>query len=225
MKKRRGDPVFDLERAYADCHEVALGLVGGTLRGRALDLGAGQGRLSQALAERGFEVTAADINEDQFRARGVRFLKLNLNRSLPLPAESFDLVMAVEVLEHLEAPRSFVREIYRVLTPGGLAIVSTPNITSIPSRLFFLATGWFDLFVPSRKRLRDPLSAEADGHISPVPGWLLRHFFREAGFGLVRKKYSMAYFPLVPRPLLSCLRGPLLGRVGIYAVRKPKPAA
>lgn len=224
MKKRRGDPVFDLERAYADCHEIALSLVDGAPRGRALDLGAGQGRLSQALADRGFDVTAADVNGEQFRARGVRFAKLDLNRPLPLPGGSFDVVLAVEILEHLEAPRVFVREIHRVLKPGGVAVITTPNITSIPSRLFFLVTGFFDLFVPSRKRLKDPLSAEADGHISPLPGWLLRHFFREAGFGIEGMRYTMAYLPLVPRRLLSLLRGPLFGRVGIYAVRKAAEA-
>src|SRR5512135_132533 len=129
MKKRRGDPVFTLERAYADCHEVALSLVDGPDRGRALDLGAGQGRISQALAERGFDVTAVDVNEEQFRAAGVPFVKLDLNRTLPFPEESQALVVAVEILEHLEAPRRFVREIYRVLRPGGLAVISTPNIS------------------------------------------------------------------------------------------------
>ena len=222
MRKRRGDPVFDLERAYADCHEIALGLVEGAPRGPALDLGAGQGRISRALAERGFDVTAADVNEDQFRAREVPFFKLDLNRPLPFPAQSYDLVMAVEILEHLEAPRSFAREIYRVLKPGGLAVVTTPNIGSIPSRLFFLATGFFDLYVPTRKRLKDPLCGEADGHISLLPGWLLSHFFREAGFTLEKKRYTMAYIPLVPRVFLSFLRGPLLGRSGIYAFRKPE---
>ncbi len=222
MKKRRGDPVFNLERAYADCHEVALSLVDGMARGRALDLGAGQGRVSRALAVRGFEVTAVDVNGDQFRAVEVPFVKSDLNRTLPFPGKSCDLVVAVEILEHLEAPRRFVREIYRVLRPGGLAVVSTPNIASIPSRLFFLATGFFDLYVPSRKRLKDALSAEADGHISPMPGWLLSHFLREAGFRIEKRKYTMAYIPLVPRGILTFLRGPLLGRVGIYAVRKPE---
>jgi len=220
--RRLRDPVFDLERAYADCHEIALSLVEGTPRGRALDLGAGQGALSQALRERGFDVTAADVNLEQFRARNVPFAKLDLNRPLPFPEEKYELVLAVEILEHLEAPRAFVREIFRVLKPGGLAVVTTPNITSIPSRILFLATGFFDLYVPTKKRLKDPLSAEADGHISPLPGWLLFYFFREAGFGIERKKYTMAYVPLVPRMVLSFLRGPLLGRVGVYAVRKPK---
>jgi SAM-dependent methyltransferase len=221
MKKNRKDPVFDLERAYADSHRVALRLAGGEPPGKALDLGAGQGAISQALKDRGFEVTATDVNTAQFRASGVPCLKLDLNRPLPFPDGSFDLVMAIEILEHLESPRAFLREIFRLVRPGGLAVVTTPNITSLPSRVLFLATGWFDLFVPTRKRLVDPLDAGADGHITPLPAWLLRYDLRETGFGLERTGYSMAYVPGVPRAVLRFFHGPLSGRVGLYAVRRP----
>lgn len=189
--------------------------------GRALDLGAGQGALSHALKLRGFDVTAADINTGQFRAPGVLCAKLDLNKPLPFPDGDFDLVMAVEVLEHLESPRAFLREVYRVLRPGGLAVVSTPNITSLPSRLFFLATGWFDLFVPTRRRLEDPLDVAADGHITPLPGWLVRYDLREAGFELGDTRFTMAYVPLVPRAVLRYFRGRLAGRIGLYAARRP----
>ena len=221
MKKNRKDPVFDLERAYADCHRIALRLAAVEAPGRALDLGAGQGALSQALKLRGFEVTAADINTDQFRADGVVCSRLDLNAPLPFPDGGFDLVLAIEILEHLESPRAFLREIFRVLKPGGLAVLSTPNITSLPSRVFFLATGCFDLFVPTKKRLEDPLDAAADGHISPIPGWLLRYHLRQGGFELERIRYTMAYLPLVPRAALRFLRGRLAGRVGVYAARRP----
>jgi SAM-dependent methyltransferase len=221
MKRNRKDPVFDLERAYADSHQVALCLIAGEPPGRALDLGAGQGALSQALRDRGFDVTAADVNTAQFRASGVPCLKLDLNRPLPFPDEGFDLVMAVEVLEHLESPRAFLREIFRLVRPGGLAVITTPNITSLPSRLLFLATGFFDLFVPTRKRLEDPLDADADGHITPLPGWLLRYDLWETGFRIERNRYSMAYLPGLPRAVLRFFHGPLSGRVGLYAVRRP----
>src|SRR5512135_2716132 len=137
MKKNRKDPVFDLERAYADCHRIALSLAAPEPPGRALDLGAGQGALSHALKLRGCDVTAADVNTSQFKAEGVPCARLDLNRPLPFADRDFDLVMAVEVLEHLESPRAFLREIHRVLRPGGLAVITTPNIASLPSRILF----------------------------------------------------------------------------------------
>lgn len=221
MRKNRTDPVFDLERAYADCHRIALGLAAAASSGRALDLGAGQGAISQALQRRGFEVTAADVNIDQFRASGVACVKHDLNLRLPFADEDFDLVMAVEILEHLESPRAFLREIFRVLRPGGLAVLSTPNISSLPSRVFFLATGCFDLFVPTRKRLEDPLDTAADGHITPLPGWLLRYHLRRGGFKLEQTCFTMAYVPFVPRAILRHFHGRLAGRVGLYAARRP----
>lgn len=224
MRRNPRDPVFDLERAYADCHQVALRLAAAVPAGRALDLGAGQGALSLALKRRGFAVTAADINIDQFRAAGVDCDRLDLNRSLPYPDRGFDLVLAVEVLEHLESPRAFLREVFRVLRPGGLVVLSTPNITSLPSRLLFLVTGCFDLFVPTRRRLEDPLDAAADGHITPLPGWLVRYDLRQAGFELVGTRYTMAYLPFLPRAVLRRFRGPLAGRIGLYAARRPAPS-
>jgi SAM-dependent methyltransferase len=220
MKKSK-DPVFTFERAYANSHQVALRLAATESSGRALDLGAGQGAVSHALKARGFEVTATDVNTSQFRADGIPCLKLDLNGPLPFPDAGFDLVMAVEILEHLESPRAFLREIFRVLRPGGLAVVTTPNITSLPSRILFLATGWFDLFVPTRKRLVDPLDACADGHITPLPSWLLRYDLRETGFLIERTGYSMAYVPGLPRAVLRFFHGRLSGRIGLYAVRRP----
>jgi SAM-dependent methyltransferase len=213
-------PVFDLERAYADCHDIVLSLALNERPGRALDLAAGQGRLSYALRSRGFEVEAAEIHPAQFKAPGIPCHKLNLNEKTPFADESFDLVLAVEILEHLEAPRAFLREIHRLLKPGGLGIVTTPNLTSLPSRLLFLATGCFDLFVPFESRLKDAYSAEADGHISPIPAWLLRYFLKEQGLAVEAERYTMAYLPLVPRAVLKHFRGRLLGRCGIWAVRK-----
>lgn len=219
--RRTRDPVFDRERAYADCHRIALALASGVPPGRALDLGAGQGAVSQALKDLGFEVTAADANTAQFRAAGVTCMDLDLNKPTPFPDGTFDLVMAIEIMEHLEAPRAFLREVFRLLKPGGLAVLTTPNISSVPSRLFFLATGYFDLFVPTERRLKDPLSSAGDGHISPLPGWLVRYFAKDVGFAIERTDYTMAYIPGVPRGALRFVRGRLFGRLGLYAIRKP----
>jgi SAM-dependent methyltransferase len=215
------EPTFDLERAYADCHQIVLELTSKEPCGKALDLAAGQGPLSHALKKKGFEVTATEVFPEQFKAEGVPCLKVNLNEKTPFEDNSFDVVLGIEIMEHLEAPRAFLREIHRILKPGGLAVISTPNISSIPSRIFFLTTGFFDLFVPTNGRLKDAYSAEADGHISPLPNWMVRYFLKEVGFKVEAERYTMAYVPLVSRKILKYFRGSLLGRCGIFAARKP----
>src|SRR6266851_3802374 len=119
-------------RAYADTHDVALGLLcaGQRHRGRglsALDLGAGRGDLSARLAALGYDVTAVERYVPQFEAK-VPLVDADLNQTFPFEDATFDVAMAVEILEHLENPRSFLRELARVLKPGGRAIVSTPNL-------------------------------------------------------------------------------------------------
>jgi 2-polyprenyl-3-methyl-5-hydroxy-6-metoxy-1,4-benzoquinol methylase len=132
-------------RAYADTHDVALALLrGGAPRGncekRALDLGAGRGELSARMSALGYDVTAVERYVEQFEAN-VRLVDADLDRPFPFEDASVDVVMAVEILEHLENPRSFLRELWRVLEPGGVAIVSTPNLTSVLSRALFAVCG------------------------------------------------------------------------------------
>jgi SAM-dependent methyltransferase len=215
-------------RAYADTHDAALALLsharspnGDSPAGkRALDLGAGRGELSRRLATRGYEVTAVERYTAQFAAP-VTLVEADIDRRLPFDDASFDVVMAIEVLEHLENPRAFLREIARVLRPGAMAVVSTPNLTSVLSRMLFGACGQWDLFFNHRLRLRDPYSDLVHGHITPVPKWLLAHHARDAGLEVRRHRYSAAYLPGIPwrwNPLPS---GRAFGRILITGLAKP----
>lgn len=100
---------------------------------RVLDCGCGTGYGSAELAQAAADVTGIDVSND-----AVEYARLNYARSntayvtgscldLAFPAESFDLVVAFEVIEHLANFRRFLQECARVLTPGGVFVVSTPN--------------------------------------------------------------------------------------------------
>lgn len=72
---------------------------------------------------------------DKVKVEGIR----DLNHSrLPFPSDYCDLVLAGEVIEHLHNPDNFLREINRVLKPGGDLILSTPNMASWFNRLMLL---------------------------------------------------------------------------------------
>ena len=223
-------------RAYADTHDVALSLLerGGCdtrsahtnkegsaagSRLSALDLGAGRGELSTSLAARGYEVTAVERYGAQFEAK-VPLVDADLNEPFPFDDRSFDVAMAIEILEHLENPRRFLRELARTLRPGGVAVVSTPNLTSLLSRFLFAACGQWDLFFNHPWRLRDPYSSLVHGHITPVTRWLLEHHARDAGFVVEGCGYSSSYFPGVPWRINPLPSGAMFGRILLVRLRK-----
>src|SRR5271170_5706467 len=100
---------------------------------RVLDAGCGTGYGSAELAQSAADVIGVDIAADaieyaktNYPIPGLRFIESSCT-SVPFPAESFDVLVAFEVIEHLSDHRSFLDECARVLTRDGLFIVSSPN--------------------------------------------------------------------------------------------------
>src|SRR5258707_11677488 len=104
----------------------------------ALDLSAGDGLSSRLLAERGWRVLSTE-----YRTRKPGWIAVNLNHDLPFSSASFDLVMLLEVIEHLADIPHMLGEIARVMRPGGVAIVTTPNRLNVSSRIHYLLSGYY----------------------------------------------------------------------------------
>ncbi|PYT95932.1 MAG: 2-polyprenyl-3-methyl-5-hydroxy-6-metoxy-1,4-benzoquinol methylase, partial [Acidobacteria bacterium] len=113
-------------------------------RARILDAPCGgSASLTLALRERGFEAIGADIDAEAALHLGAAFRKVNLDAGLPWPEQSFDAVISTEGIEHLENHYSFLREVSRILKPGGVFVLTTPNITALRSRVRFFGSGFF----------------------------------------------------------------------------------
>jgi SAM-dependent methyltransferase len=136
---------------------------------KLLDLSCGSGRTSEMLAKLGFRVIATDYSPPPPMSTGIaRVGGVDLNYLLPFRSASFDGVDLVEVIEHIENQPQLLREISRVLKPGGVLLVSTPNVLNLMSRVRFLFTGFL------RGRVRPAHYTSKPGQ---APNIYLLHFY------------------------------------------------
>ncbi|MDJ0521762.1 MAG: methyltransferase domain-containing protein [Planctomycetota bacterium] len=167
---------------YAGLHERVGELMRTALEpgARVLDVAAGSGALSLRLSDLCFDMTACDYVGEAFQLEGVvPFQRVNLNHEFAAELDgAYDGVTAVEIIEHLENPRHFVRQCSKLLRPGGRLLITTPNIESVRSLETFLRKGTFTLF--------NDASYEQSGHITPVGQWQLCKILSENGFTDVR---------------------------------------
>jgi SAM-dependent methyltransferase len=105
---------------------------------RILDLGCGSGALLERLAGLGYrQLTGVDIRPPASTA-AIHYEQADLDLfRLDVAEGSFDLALAVEVIEHIENPGLFLAELARLLKPGGLVLFTTPNLHSAQAKLLF----------------------------------------------------------------------------------------
>jgi SAM-dependent methyltransferase len=178
-----------------------------------LDLGCDAGGRTVWVAERLAvdEMHGVEIDPDRAelaRAKGIEVVSADLSERLPFDDESFDLVMSNQVIEHVPDTDSFVGEAFRVLRPGGCAIVSTENLSAWHN-VGSLVLGWqpFSLTNVSEvsKGIGNPLGihrgepGERRGHLRVMAPRGLRELFETHGFR-VEALVGAGYFPL-PRAL------------------------
>jgi SAM-dependent methyltransferase len=114
--------------------------VGGPGR-RVLDVGCRYGALTRSYVE-GNEVVGVDVDREALAEAaklGIETHWADADAPLPFPDESFDVVVAGELLEHIRDPGGLVDEAARVLRPGGRLVASVPNGFRLKHRLRFLA--------------------------------------------------------------------------------------
>jgi len=103
---------------------------------KILELGTGNGEFMSELERRGHNVIGLDIFPNKILLeKGFDVREHDLNKGIPFKDSSFEIVIGLEVLEHLYNPYEMMKEIKRVLKPEGYAIISMPNSGGIFSRI------------------------------------------------------------------------------------------
>jgi 2-polyprenyl-3-methyl-5-hydroxy-6-metoxy-1,4-benzoquinol methylase len=176
----------------------ALGL---PARARVLDAPCGgEAALTRALIESGFDAQGADLDRQPEGLLGKAFAKVDLDQPLPWSDGAFDAVFSTEGIEHLENHFSFLREVCRVLKPGGLLVLTTPNITALRSRVRFFGSGFFGRDSrPLNETSRHPLH-----HIGLATFPELRYELHMSGFRLIDVRHThikpISYFYAIYAP-------------------------
>lgn len=120
---------------------------------RLLDVGCGAGTFLEAAARAGWDAVGVEVSQTataHLRERGFEVFCGELERA-NYPNNHFDVVIASEVVEHVRDPQAMLREIARILRPGGLLWATTPHARGISARL--LGNKWSIVCPPEHLQL------------------------------------------------------------------------
>ncbi len=146
---------------------------------KAVDIGCGEGLLVEEFRKKGFDITGVDKTHcsesvERGNITGLRF-----------EDSAYDIVLCLDVVEHLPfwKQRKAFGEIRRILKPGGVALVTLPNLAHLASRVSLLLTGKF---------IR---ASTIERHVGGRPISEFLKLIEDAGLVVVKRK---GFFPTLP---------------------------
>jgi len=216
------DPLIEAARRYAESEEwkAAQSLLP-PKKGKALDIGAGRGIGSYALARSGWQVTAVEPDSSVIVGCGaIRLLSQEsgcpieviqeFGENLPFENNFFDLVFCREVLHHARDIQQLCRQIWRVLKPGGRLVAIREHALRQPQDL-----SAFLILHPLHRFYGGENAYTLTEYID---------FLQQAGLKVTRVitplESAVNYFPFSNHQRLSMLRAPLERRLGAFIARQ-----
>ena len=169
---------------------------------RVFDLGSGNGYIANELQKAGYDVTGVEPSPESVKIASasfpnVKFFQGSAYDDLASRCGRFHVVVSIDVIEHMFAPRLFTKTAKALLEPGGMLILSTPYHGYWKNLAIAVVNGW--------DRHADPL--RDDGHIKLWTERKMRQLLHENGF--VRLKFArLGRIPALARVLFVCANVP-----------------
>ena len=140
-----------------------------------LDVPAGNGYVVDQLNALGHKAIGGDINDERDN-----YVVVDMEKRFPFEDCSLDAVTCLEGIEHVLDGYHVLSEMSRVVKPGGLIVISTPNTMNLYSRLWYFLYGYPYQFPPcSSQHLKDkPIDR---GHINPISYLRIRFLIESLG--------------------------------------------
>lgn len=191
--------VSEVKRATAKFYLSEIRRYRGPAAGRLLEIGCGEGDLLVMAEADGWQVTGLDYSPAACESARQRLKTGSVLcgelQQAQLAAEQFDLCVVSDVLEHVRSPRDFLREIHRLLKPGGTLFVATPSTDSWSARV--LRRKWMEfkaehLTYFDRQTLQTALFKSGFREVIVQPGWKILNF-----------DYVQKHFERFPVPVLT----------------------
>jgi 2-polyprenyl-3-methyl-5-hydroxy-6-metoxy-1,4-benzoquinol methylase len=140
-----------------------------------IDVGCGTGDLLNRVAKTypNFKLQGIDLQDfnPNDKERKWKIVEQDLNRNFSTTLDKFDFVVSSEVIEHLENPRAYIRELSNLLKENGKLIITTPNLESWTSIISFIVRGYHSAFG----------GKSYPAHITPVAVYDLKNIINETG--------------------------------------------
>ncbi|MBN1231027.1 MAG: class I SAM-dependent methyltransferase [Anaerolineales bacterium] len=134
-------PLYDWAIGQRDLREITA-LLELPTPGRLLDLGGGTGRNAVQLQVQARQLVLSDLSHSmltQAKAKGLQILLQSSSSRLPFPDDCYERILVVDALHHFSDQQQALREMVRILKPGGILLIEEPDIRRFPVKLIAVA--------------------------------------------------------------------------------------